>query len=52
MLLLTARYLLAKNMPGFAASLPQQDNTKDCGIYMLENVERMLQGTHTFDTIL
>jgi Ulp1 family protease len=38
-----------KNMPGFAASVPQQDNTKDCGVYTLENVERMLQGTHTID---
>jgi len=27
-----------KNMPSFtAAGLPQQDNTKDCGVYMLEN---------------
>jgi Ulp1 family protease len=36
-------------MPGFAASVPQQDNTKDCGVYTLENIERMLQGTHTID---
>lgn len=35
--------ITAKNMPSFtAAGLPQQDNNKDCGVYMLENAERML----------
>ena len=41
-----------KNMPGFAAKgVSQQDNTKDCGLYMLENIERMLQETNKIDSI-
>merc|ERR1719464_2179367 len=39
----------AKNMPGFSAAVPQQDNTKDCGLYMLENAERMLRACPTID---
>mmetsp|Transcript_10190 Transcript_10190/g.22059 ORF Transcript_10190/g.22059 Transcript_10190/m.22059 type:complete len:967 (+) Transcript_10190:216-3116(+) len=38
-----------KNMPGFAAAIPQQDNTKDCGVYMLENAERMMRCTPVID---
>ena len=39
-----------KNMPSFtAAGLPQQDNTKDCGVYMLENAERMLNSCPVID---
>ena len=39
-----------KNMPSFTATgLPQQDNTKDCGVFMLENAEKMLRATPTID---
>ena len=38
-----------KNMPGFTAAIPQQDNTKDCGVFMLENSERMICNTATMD---
>lgn len=39
-----------KNMPAFTVSgVPQQDNTKDCGVYMLENAERLLNHTPTVD---
>ncbi|KAL9184493.1 hypothetical protein ACHAXT_012463 [Thalassiosira profunda] len=38
-----------KNMPGFAAAVPQQDNTKDCGVFMLENCERMLRQPPSVD---
>ena len=30
------------NMPSFSAPVPVQDNTKDCGVYMLQIIENML----------
>lgn len=38
-----------KNMPGFSAAVPQQDNAKDCGVYMLEMAERMMRNTPQID---
>lgn len=38
-----------KNMPGFSATVPQQDNAKDCGVYMLEMAERMMRNTPEVD---
>jgi hypothetical protein len=38
-----------KNMPGFSATVPQQDNAKDCGVYMLEMAERMMMNTPEVD---
>ena len=32
----------AKTLPGFAPPIPQQENAKDCGVYMLEMIERVL----------
>ncbi|KAL3785684.1 hypothetical protein ACHAWO_011704 [Cyclotella atomus] len=37
------------NLPGYTSAVPQQDNTKDCGVYMLEVVERMLADPPTVD---
>lgn len=37
------------NMPGNTTTVPQQDNTKDCGVYMLEFVERMLSNPPHID---
>ena len=39
-----------KNMPGFSAAVPQQDNAKDCGVYMLEMAERMMRNTPQVDS--
>jgi len=39
-----------KNMPGFSAAVPQQDNAKDCGVYMLEMAERMMRNTPQIDS--
>ncbi|KAL7540582.1 hypothetical protein ACHAXR_010223, partial [Thalassiosira sp. AJA248-18] len=38
-----------KNMPSFTAAVPQQDNTKDCGVFMLENAERVIRSTPLVD---
>ena len=38
-----------KNMPGFSAAVPQQDNAKDCGVYMLEMAERMMRNPPEID---
>lgn len=38
-----------KNMPGFSAAVPQQDNAKDCGVYMLEMAERMMRNPPHID---
>lgn len=40
-----------KNMPGFSAAVPQQDNAKDCGVYMLEMAERMMRNTPQIDSV-
>lgn len=42
--------LTTKNMPGFSAAVPQQDNAKDCGVYMLEMAERMMRNTPQIDS--
>ena len=39
-----------KNMPGFSAAVPQQDNAKDCGVYMLEMAERMMRNPPQIDS--
>mmetsp|Transcript_23958 Transcript_23958/g.57811 ORF Transcript_23958/g.57811 Transcript_23958/m.57811 type:complete len:931 (+) Transcript_23958:89-2881(+) len=31
------------NMPAFSARVPQQNNTKDCGVFMLENAQRIIE---------
>lgn len=41
--------LTQANLPSYSISVPQQDNTKDCGVYMLENVERMMTNPPTVD---
>ncbi|KAL7519034.1 hypothetical protein ACHAWX_003834 [Stephanocyclus meneghinianus] len=37
------------NMPGYTSLVPQQDNTKDCGVYMLEIVEQLLSNPPVVD---
>ena len=38
-----------KTMPGFSAAVPQQDNVKDCGVYMLEIAERVMRNSFEVD---
>lgn len=33
----------AKSVPGLSPHVPQQENAKDCGVYMLEMVERVIK---------
>ena len=42
--------LTQTNMPGYTSSIPQQDNTKDCGVFMLEIVERILSNPPVVDS--
>lgn len=42
--------LTQTNLPGYTAAVPQQDNTKDCGVYMLEIIERMLASPPEVDS--
>eukprot|EP00956_Cyclotella_meneghiniana_P005024 scaffold6228_cov79-Cyclotella_meneghiniana.AAC.1 len=37
------------NLPGYTVAVPQQDNTKDCGVCMLEIVERILKNPPVVD---
>ena len=41
--------LTQNNLPSYTVAVPQQDNTKDCGVYMLEIVERMLANPPVVD---
>ncbi|KAL3782927.1 hypothetical protein HJC23_004906 [Cyclotella cryptica] len=38
------------NMPGYTSLMPQQDNAKDCGVYMLEIIEQILSNPPVVDS--
>ena len=39
----------AKTLPGISPPIPQQDNAKDCGVYTLEFIERVLADPPNID---
>jgi Ulp1 family protease len=39
----------AKSIPGISPDLPQQGNAEDCGVYMLEFMERLLMNPSSID---
>lgn len=41
--------ITAKTLPGIAPPIPQQDNSKDCGVYTLEFIERVLANPPSVD---
>lgn len=41
--------LTQTNLPAYTSAVPQQDNTRDCGVYMLEIVERLIANPPTVD---
>lgn len=43
------RSFTQKNLVAFSAMIPQQDNTKDCGVYTLENAERVIANPPNVD---
>ena len=42
-------HITAKTLPGIAPPIPQQDNAKDCGVYTLEFIERVLANPPNID---
>lgn len=41
--------ITAKTLPGISPPIPQQDNAKDCGVYTLEFIERVLANPPNID---
>ena len=42
-------HITAKTLPGISPAIPQQDNAKDCGVYTLEFIERVLANPPNID---